>query len=131
MTGLGKWLEERMEERHMTQNAVRDRVGIGASTINGILRKGHIPSWETLNLLADYFKWDRQAVYEIAGVLKKEDDRPLHPQIEQVVRELAELPLSYQAEVARAWAMNLGLFRKGLEVGETEPEGGSGSPPKP
>ena len=71
-TALGTWLEAQLERRQLSQMNAAAEMKIGVSTINDILRRGHIPRVRTLLRLADYFDTPREQVLRLAAGLPAE-----------------------------------------------------------
>jgi transcriptional regulator with XRE-family HTH domain len=69
MSDLGRWLQDTLDERNLTQSQAAVYAGVGQATLSDIINKGHVPKVETLFRLADFFGVSRERVLRLAGHL--------------------------------------------------------------
>ena len=71
MSNLGRWLEQELNRRQLTQGQLAVYSGVGQATISDMINKGHVPRVETLFRLADYLGTSRNNILRLAGYLEE------------------------------------------------------------
>jgi hypothetical protein len=91
-TPLPRWLQAEMDKRKLNQLNAAASICAGTSTVDDIIRRGHIPKIDTDFRIADYIEAPREKVLRLAanlppsGVLgnaSPEDDSLIHELVEE------------------------------------------------
>ena len=103
MKTLAQWLQGQLEARGLTQAAASVHAGVSTATISQMLNQDHVPSFEILFRLADFFETPREKILRIVAGMPIGGDPPPGDEdeylVEELVEEFRQVPDEWKGEV--------------------------------
>ncbi len=134
-TPLGKWLRQKLKERHLTLQEASALTGVGKATLSEILTKGHVPRVDTLLRLADTFEVSHLEILMASGAITSADRLAGAPQPGQdpvdesllewrLLDEFRRLPPQWREGAVEQiqWMRRLAKMEKLRIIGDEPPE---------